>query len=61
MRIKRTLLFSLILFLMIFSISFVSANENAVGDVDANELSTLSVSTDIRKHKQDLRYHPKHK
>ena len=48
MRIKRTLLFSLILFLMIFSISFVSANENAVGDVDANELSTLSVSTDIQ-------------
>ena len=33
---------------MIFSISFVSANENAVGDVDANELSTLSVSTDIQ-------------
>ena len=48
MRIKRTLFFSLILFLIIFSISFVSANEIATNDISTNELSTASVSTDIQ-------------
>ena len=48
MRIKRTLFFSLILFLIIFSISFVSANEITTNDVNTNELSALSVSTDVQ-------------
>ena len=46
MRIKRTLFFSLILFLIIFSISFASADELTTTD-NTNELSQLSVSNDI--------------
>jgi FKBP-type peptidyl-prolyl cis-trans isomerase len=46
MRIKRTLFFSLILFLIIFSISFASADELTTTD-NTNELSELSVSNDI--------------
>ena len=48
MRIKRTLFFSLILFLIIFSISFVSASENITNDAYANELSAVSVSADMQ-------------
>ena len=48
MRIKRTLFFSLILFLIIFSISFVSASENITNDAYANELSAAPVSTDVQ-------------
>ncbi|MBR5502943.1 MAG: hypothetical protein IKV87_00610, partial [Methanobrevibacter sp.] len=46
MKYKRKLFSILILFLMIFSISFVSANENVTNDISTNELSTLSVSND---------------
>ncbi|WP_171776176.1 DUF11 domain-containing protein [Methanobrevibacter ruminantium] len=35
------------LFIIIFSISFVSANENVTNDVSTNELSTQTVSNDI--------------
>ena len=44
MRIKRYFGFSLILFIMIFSISFASADE--ISDIDSNDLS-LSVSADV--------------
>ena len=40
--------FSLILFLIIFSISFVSASENITNDAYANELSAAPVSTDVQ-------------
>lgn len=54
MRIKRYFGFSLILFIMIFSMSFAYANE--INDIDSNDLSTLSVSADssIDEHLNDV-------
>ena len=46
MRIERKLFFTLILFLIIFSISFVSASENLTCDSNTGELTTLSVCDD---------------
>jgi hypothetical protein len=44
MKFKRYLFFTLILFLIIFSISFVSASENSTNDINLNKHSTLSIS-----------------
>jgi hypothetical protein len=53
MRLKRNLFFTLILFLIIFSISFVSASENATCDSNTGKLTTLSVC-DSNSIEQDL-------
>ena len=47
MHFKRYLFFTLILFLIVFSMSFVSANENSTNDQQVSELMTLSISDDI--------------
>ena len=52
MRLKRDLFFTLILFLIIFSISFVSASELTY-DTNTDELTTLSVS-DVNSIDEDL-------
>ena len=53
MRLKRDLFFTLILFLIIFSISFVSASEDLTYDTNTDELTTLSVS-DVNSIEEDL-------
>ena len=47
MRIKRYFGFSLILFIMIFSMSFVYANDNVTNDINSNDLSAVSAQADV--------------
>ena len=42
MRLKRSLFFTLILFFMIFSVSFVNASDTSTNDLDTNESMILS-------------------
>ena len=44
MRFKRCIFLTLMLFLTIFSISFVAASENVTYDQNTGELNTLSMS-----------------
>ena len=47
MRIKRYFGFSLILFIMIFSMSFAYANDNVTNDINSNDLSAISAPADV--------------
>ena len=54
MRLKRSLFFTLILFFMIFSVSFVSASDIPTNDINTNTLSTISENNMAIENSNDI-------